>query len=157
MNGQYYYIDSDYKLANYIRVVNQMYLENGRLVGTASKKELRRNAQNALGFHWYKELEQQGDMTAIEYRAKCKLHFGVPILKEQEPDQAARIDKIFESLNYEQKIEVMLEPFDFPITRLLSVKNYSRYLREIELYAGKKGFRLTTGFDLYVQAMGSDL
>lgn len=35
----------------------------------------RSNDQNNLQRLWFNELEQQGDMTAEEYRAYCKLHF----------------------------------------------------------------------------------
>ena len=51
--------------------------------------------QNKLQRLWLNELAEQGDMTAEEYRAFCKLHFGVPILRhENDKFREAYDDKV---------------------------------------------------------------
>lgn len=114
----------------------------------------RKAAQNALQFHWFKEMEMQGDMTANEYRAKCKLHYGVPIAREN-----PEFDKVYRQViirqDYETKFAMMLEPIDLPVTRSFLVKDMARYLTAIEQGEAKNGMTLTTGHDLYLKAIGA--
>lgn len=100
--------------------------------------------QNRLQRMWMNELEAQGDHTAEEYRGYCKLHFGVPILLNENEEFAQQwYDRIKDRYTYEQKLEFMMEPFDFPITRLMKVKQKSKYLDKIYIYWTGKGKHLT--------------
>ena len=42
------------------------------------RKKTRTLIQNNTANKWYRDCEKQGDMKAWEYKAYCKLHFGVP-------------------------------------------------------------------------------
>lgn len=119
--------------------------------------------QNKLQRKWLNEASEQGDQTAEEYRAYCKLHIGVPLLR-QAADQAqekldaggeltsleqgylyfkARYDEKVKPLPYETKLALMAEPFDFPITRLMSTALSKEYLDRMYVHFRSLGFVLT--------------
>lgn len=110
---------------------------------TLTKGAPRSIEQNRLNRMWMLELEQQGDMTAEEYRAYCKAYFGIPILLAENEAFRQQYEAIVKPLPYEQKLEIMKEPIDFPVTRLMTVKQEKRYLDEVYGYWTGRGFQLT--------------
>jgi hypothetical protein len=105
--------------------------------------EKRSNQQNRLAFQWMNDAESQGDQTASEYRAYCKLHFGVPILRADDEYFRERYDSTLRPLDYETKLGLMLEPFDFSVTRLMNTKQHARYLDQIYRHFTGLGMLLT--------------
>ena len=100
--------------------------------------------QNKLQRLWCREIaEQLGDHTAEQVRAYCKLHIGVPILREESTDFREKYDRIIRPLAYEQKLELMAEPFDFPVTRLMKTEQKTRYLDAIHKHFTEQGLKLT--------------
>lgn len=99
--------------------------------------------QNRLQRLWINELAEQGDMTAEEYRAYCKLHFGVPILRNENDKFRQLYDKKVKWRSYADKLEFMAEPFDFPVTRLMTTKQHKQYLDAIYVHYTGLGYRLT--------------
>lgn len=110
---------------------------------TATKMELRSLAQNRMQFKWYGDLAKQGDMTAQEYRSMCKLEFGVPILRMEDEQFREIYDRLIRPLDYEDKIALMTEPIDFPITSQMSVEQMIQYLFNMSTHFIKEGFSLT--------------
>lgn len=103
--------------------------------------------QNKLQRKWMQEihdqLREQGTYSDPEdVRGFCKLHFGVPIMRE---DSAFRegYDKIIKPLAYESKLEIMKEPLDFSVTRLMTTEQKTRYLDAIYKHFTDLGLRLT--------------
>ncbi len=84
--------------------------------------------QNDMQHVWYAEAEKQGDMTAKEYRADCKAWCGIPILNRDSEEFRAKYNEIIRPLSYEHKLALMVEPFDFPVTRLMNKDQKSEYL-----------------------------
>jgi hypothetical protein len=105
-------------------------------------KEPRSQQQNRLALQWYKDLESQGDQTAAEYRCVCKLELGIPILREDD-EFRTKYDRVIKHLDYETKLAMMDEPFNFPVTSLMSVKQFTRYLDSIWYRYTCKGIQLT--------------
>lgn len=100
--------------------------------------------QNKLQRKWMTEIaEQMGDSTAEEWRGYCKLTIGVPILREENEAFRQRYDQIIKPLPYEQKLACMMEPLDFPITRLMNTKQKTAYLDGINRYFSERGVVLT--------------
>ena len=99
--------------------------------------------QNRLQRLWINELAEQGDMTAEEYRAYCKLHFGVPILRHENEKFRQGYDSKVKWRSYADKLEFMAEPFDFPVTRLMTTKQHKQYLDAIYVHYAGLGYRLT--------------
>lgn len=100
--------------------------------------------QNALQWKWHTEAAQQlKDATAEDYRAYCKLHFGVPILRAECPEFRAQYNKTILPLSYEQKLELMKAPIDFPVTRLMTVKQKTAFLDAVQRHYMGLGVMLT--------------
>lgn len=99
--------------------------------------------QNKLQRRIMLELQEQGDQAAEEYRGFCKLHFGIPILRAEDEVFCEKYDRLIRPLDYEVKIEYMMAPFDFPVTRIMTTKQKSKYLDAIYLYFAEHGFILT--------------
>lgn len=100
--------------------------------------------QNRLQRLWVREIaEQIGDQTQEQVRAFIKLTIGVPILREENEAFRLRYDEVVKPLNYEQKIALMAEPLDMPITRLFTTKQHARFLDEVHRYFSELGIVLT--------------
>src|SRR5690554_260743 len=110
---------------------------------TITKGAPRSIAQNRLQRMWMLELAEQGDMSAEDYRAYCKAYFGVRILRAENEAFREQYDRIVRPLEYEQKLEIMKEPIDLPVTRLMTSRQKKRYLDDIYTFWTGKGFKLT--------------
>lgn len=103
----------------------------------------RSNDQNRLQRLWCKEAGEQGDMTAEQQRGYCKYHFGLAILCRDSEDYRAACKRVLGSLNYEQRIELMMEPHDYPVTRGMTKKQKTEYLDACWQHFTGLGMRLT--------------
>jgi hypothetical protein len=116
---------------------------------TVTAGKIRTSLQNKLQRKWMQEIaEQLGDVTPEEIRGYCKLHLGVPILREENEAFRERYDAIVKPLPYEQKLAVMQEPLDMPITRIMTTAQKHRYLNAIWQHFCEKGIVLTNPEDL---------
>jgi hypothetical protein len=119
------------------------------LTVTLAKGGKRSLKQNRLQRHWLNEIaEQLGDRTPEEVRGYCKLTIGVPILRAENEAFRERYDAIVKPLPYEQKLALMMEPLDFPVSRLMSTKQATAYLDGIHRHFSEKGIVLTDPGDL---------
>ena len=108
------------------------------------KGKKRSNNQNKTQRMWINEAaEQLQDQTPEEYRGYCKLHFGVPILRAKDEIFCEKYDRIIRPLTYEQKLECMMVPLDFPVTRLMTSYHKSQYLDTIWHHFTSLGVVLT--------------
>jgi hypothetical protein len=109
----------------------------------------RTTAQNKLQRLWMNEISQQrGDLTPEEARAYCKLTIGVPILRAENEAFRIRYDEVVKPLPYEQKIAIMAEPLDLPVTRLMTTKQKTDYLDGIVRHFAEQGIVLTMPEDM---------
>lgn len=119
------------------------------LTVTLSKGGKRSLRQNKLQRLWLNEIaDQLGDQTAEEVRGYCKLTIGVPILRAENEAFRERYDAIVRPLPYEQKLALMMEPLDFPITRLMTTRQATAYLDGVHRHFSEKGIVLTDPGDL---------
>lgn len=119
------------------------------LTVTVVKGGKRSLKQNALNRKWMGEIAAQlGDQTPEEVRGFCKLTLGVPILRAENEAFCERYDAIVKPMPYEQKLLLMVEPLDFPITRLMNTKQFTAYLDGVHRYFSERGFGLTDPGDL---------
>jgi hypothetical protein len=108
------------------------------------KGKHRSTEQNKLQRLWLNEIaEQLGDRTAEEIRGYCKLVFGVPILRAENPAFQERYDAIIRPLPYETKLAIMTEPLDMPVTRLMTTDQKTRYLDAVSQHFLEQGIVLT--------------
>lgn len=100
--------------------------------------------QNKLQRLWMTEISQQlGDITPEEARGYCKLTIGVPILRSENEAFRERYDAIVKPLPYEQKLAIMMEPLDLPVTRIMTTKQKTAYLDGVFRHFSEKGIVLT--------------
>ena len=111
---------------------------------TYETKRARSIEQNRLQRLWCREVaEQLGDRTAEEVRGMSKLHFGAPILREQNDAFREAYDRVLKPLPYEAKLAAMMEPLDFSVTRLMTVTQKRDYLDAMHRHWSEQGVRLT--------------
>ena len=117
-------------------------------------EENRRDAQNRLAFFLYKQLAIiQEDGTPEDKRAFCKLHYGVPIRREEDRYRA-QYDEHIRPLSYESKISIMVGSIDFPVTRDMTIKQMHRYIETIYSESANIGVILPKPDVCYNEAMG---
>ncbi|MBQ2263248.1 MAG: hypothetical protein II336_18040 [Loktanella sp.] len=111
---------------------------------TAISGRNRTNEQNRLQRKWVGEVsEQRGDITAEEARGYSKLHFGVPILRNEDEEFVAVYDRIIRPLPYEDKLSLMQVPIDLPVTSRMNTGQKKRYLDAMFAHWTAQGVVLT--------------
>lgn len=110
----------------------------------AVKGKHRSNQQNRLQRRLINEIaEQKPDETAEEIRGYCKLRFGVPILRAENDLFCEKYDRLIKPRPYEEKLELMMEPMDFPVTRIMTTEQKTRYINALVDHFRAQGFVLT--------------
>ena len=144
MTTRFLETDADRRLL--IRFIEEQPLPLTVSLSKGGKRTLR---QNKLQMKWMGEIAQQlGDQTPEEVRGYCKLTIGVPILRTENDAFRERYDIIIRPLPYEQKLYLMMEPFDFAITRLMNTKQFTAYLDGVHRHFSERGIALTDPGDL---------
>lgn len=114
-------------------------------IEVCTQEKARTLAQNSLQRKWLSIAEKKDKIgwKAEDYRAYCKLHFGVPILRAENPEFRVKYDEIVKPLDYERKLAIMAEPLNLPVTRLMSKRQKKQFLDEMYNFLTVK-----CGFDL---------
>lgn len=103
----------------------------------------RSTAQNRLAQRWFTDIATQlGDQTHEDVRAECKLRFGVPILRAENAAFKVSYDRVIKGLPYEQKLDA-IKAFDLPVTRLMTVKQMTAFMDQMQKHWLGQGVRLT--------------
>lgn len=160
MKAVSFVLDTPQSIKNAIRLVDLSQLEEKpHLFSIKEYTKDRSIAQNKLLQLWNKQIHEQrkkiNEMpidTKGQIRAFNKVKFGVPIMLE-DPDFENSWRLATSHLNYFALLEVV-EHLDIPVTRLMKVKQFKRHLEDLELFWTQKGVVLTTGDDMYMEAMG---
>jgi hypothetical protein len=102
-------------------------------------EESRRDQQNRFAFEAYAQIAAiLGDRTPNDVRAETKLHCGIAIMR-QDDDFRAKYDAMIRPLPYETKLAMMIEPFDFAVTRLMTVRQMTAYISQMLTYWDERG------------------
>ena len=131
------------------RLKHMSYLAQRSLPYTATdedgEKVKRSTPQNSLQHKWLTEVaEQNKEHTYEQYRALCKLWFGVPILCAADAEYEAVYMADVEPLPYETKVALMTRPIDLPVTRLMDKSQMQQYLDAMyHHFVIKRGLHLT--------------
>jgi len=111
---------------------------------TITKGLPRTTPQNRLQYKWYQEVaEQLGDRDAEDVRAHAKLHYGVPILRAENDAYREKYDRLIKPLSYEKKLAMMKEPFSYPVTSVMTVRQETAFLDAFAAHYVAQGVRLT--------------
>lgn len=140
------FLETDHDRRMLIRFLEDQPLPITVALTKGGKRSLRQNKLQRL---WINEIaEQLADQSPEEVRGYCKLTIGVPILRAENDTFRERYDAIVRPLPYEQKLALMMEPLDFPISRLMTTKQATAYLDGIHRHFSEKGIVLTDPGDL---------
>lgn len=108
------------------------------------KGDKRSAEQNRLQRLWCNEVSQRWEGHSPEQvRGYCKLTIGVPILRDASDVFREKYDRILKPLAYEQKLELMMEPIDLPVTRIMTKEQKTQYLDGIYRHFTEQGIVLT--------------
>ena len=103
----------------------------------------RSSAQNRLAQRWFADIATQlGDQTHEDVRAECKLTIGVPILLAENEAFRVSYDRTMKGLPYEEKLAA-IKAFDLPVTRLMTVKQMTDFMAEMQRKWSAQGICLT--------------
>ena len=119
-------VNSASRLSEAISKLTEMYRSHKFVVVSLRPGKDRTLDQNRLWFAFYKrisEMTQIGDVS--DARRYCKLHHGVQILLNSDPDFQAAWYRVMRHLSYEEKLEMMGDcklfgPDGMPITSLFN-------------------------------------
>ena len=104
----------------------------------------RSHQQNRLSHLWYAQAAAQfGDRDAEDVRAVCKLHYGVPIMRDDVPAYREQYDSLIKPLSYERKLSLMVGAMPFPVTSLMTTRQMARYLDIVSRKLTEQGIKLT--------------
>ena len=103
----------------------------------------RSSAQNRLAQRWFTDIATQlGDQTHEDVRSECKLTIGVPILRAENEAFRISYDRTMKELPYEEKLAAV-KAFDLPVTRLMTVRQMTSFMDEMQRKWSAHGIRLT--------------
>lgn len=112
-------------------------------VTTGGRRSIRQNKLQRL---WMSEIAEQmpGTFESPEHaRGYCKLHHGVPILREADEGFREHYDRVLRPLPYETKLACMMVPIDLPVTSRMNTKQLSTYLDAVHREFSMQGVVLT--------------
>lgn len=96
--------------------------------------------QNAISHVWYEQLGRElREDDASGWRAYCKLHHGVPILRAEDEEFRKFYDAGIKRLDYENKLAAMKF---VPVTSVMTKPQLSKYLEAVQADFFKRGVRL---------------
>ena len=108
-------------------------------------------AQNRLAFQWYSDRSKHYGTDQEYEQSYCKLMHGAPILARDDAGYAEFYRRAISRLDYINHLNAMRF---IPCTRLMTVKQMTEYLNEIEAVSRQSGVPLQHQEDVYREAMG---
>ena len=113
--------------------------KSGLEVIVRAPKSKRSLDQNALSHVWYATVSAaEKEYSAAEVKRLCKLHYGIPILRE-DPEASEMLQKILGPLSYEERLKAM-DWID--VTSVLDKDQMSNYMMAIQNhYSGRVDLR----------------
>jgi hypothetical protein len=130
-------VDSDTALQEAIGEIRALYAQYRYLTVTVKHGKHRGLPINKLSHTWYCQISRElREMTPIQAKAFCKLHYGVPIMRAECAVFRENYDtRIKAGFTYEQKLIIMES---FPVTSLMTNPQIKQYLEAVQAgYAGK--------------------
>jgi len=61
-------------------------------------------------------------------RAECKLTLGVFIMRRDNVEYREKYDKIIRPMDYDTKLELMVEPLEFPVTSCMGIRQCREFI-----------------------------
>lgn len=116
-----------------------------------TRTDKRKDSQNALNWKWCTAIAEQMHDSKDDVHARNKHDFGVPILCRDEPEFNEMWTKLSEQLSYEEQVQAIRY---IDVTSIMSVKQMTEYLNDLELHYERNGILLPKLDDDYFEAQG---
>lgn len=136
-------IENDHQLQQLLQLLRA---QKQPFTVSVSAGKHRSTEQNKLQRLWMSEIAEQmpGSFESAEQvRGYCKAFFGVPILLAENEAFRVEYEATIKPLPYETKMKLMMEPFDFGVTRLMTTKQKTDYLDAVHKHFSEQGVILT--------------
>lgn len=123
-------INSQDRLSDIIGLLRQTFKDKKWFEVTINTSKGRTISQNSISHAWYKQVaDELREHTPGEIKCLCKYHFGLPILRGDDPEYNDACAKVIDPLPYEDKIKAM----EFwPVTSLMKTKQLSDYMEHVQ-------------------------
>ncbi|WP_238389796.1 hypothetical protein [Pseudoxanthomonas koreensis] len=123
-------VNSDTALQSAIGELREQYRAHRFLRLNVRTGKARSLDQNAISHAWYQQLAREcREDDELGWKAYCKLHHGVPILRAEDAEFRAFYDGALKGLSYEQKLSAMKY---LPVTSLMTKPQLSKYLEAVQ-------------------------
>lgn len=134
-------INSDTSLQTAIGTLRETYQAHRYVKLSFKTGKARSLDQNAISHAWYEQLARElRDDDALGWKAYCKLHHGVPLLRAEDEEYRQAYDTSIKAwASYEQKLAVMRY---WPVTSLMTKPQLSKYLEAMQADFAKRGVML---------------
>ncbi len=134
-----YLINSDASFRQFVDEIGAVYHKHKYLRITLKTGKDRTIDQNSLIYAWYEQIARElPDDDALGWRCYCKLHHGVPIMREDDEFRAA-YDTVIKPLSYEKKLIAMR---CWPVTSLMTKRQLRKYADAVMLDFKKRGVNI---------------
>jgi hypothetical protein len=106
-----------------------------------TKGASRSKAQNKLQRVWCALIASALDNgnTAEDVRGETKLRIGVPIMRIASDTFCEKYDRLIKPLDYDVKLEFMMEPIDLPVTRIMNTTQKNEFLDGMQKMWAERG------------------
>lgn len=141
MSGESWTINSDHTEAAFIRHVKTLREQHKYITFSAPRIGADRSLSvNALSHAWFAFCDKMLGEPEGTARNMCKLHFGVPIMREADEQFRAAYDQVIKPLEYSDKLAIMAY---WPVTSIMSREQMTRFLDAVQMhYAESHGLVL---------------
>ena len=132
MSGTAWTVNSEHTLAAYQAKVADDFKQHKYVTYAPPKIGAARSlTSNALSHIWYNFADKMLSDKSGDNRRYCKLHFGVPMLRAEDPEFRAIYNQVIINHDYETKLKIM----DYlPITSTFTREQMSRYLDQVQMH-----------------------
>lgn len=133
------FVNSEIALQSLIGDLREAFKAHGFLRVTVKEGRKRSMSQNDISHAWYEQMAREDRQDDAQgHRRYCKLHHGVPILRE-DADFREAYDAVIKPLPYETKLKAMDH---WPVTSLMNKSQMSKYLENVQEDYRQRGVRL---------------
>ena len=124
-------VNSESALQAFIGDMRDLFKQHKFVKVSAKIGKVRSLDQNAISHCWYEQLARElREDDALGWKAYCKLHHGVPILRAEDEQFRDFYDRTIKvTLSYEQKLDAMKF---VPVTSLMNKDQLSKYLKAMQ-------------------------
>jgi hypothetical protein len=139
VTGERWFLRNRHELNAFNEWVEQNW-KNSKYPTFQVMKADRSSSQNAMLHGLYGDIARQAeDLSVIDVKCMCKLHYGVPILRAADAEWSEWYDQSIKKMDYEDKLRLMTY---MDVTSLFNKEQATEYIDTIIKEYTSKGYAL---------------